>query len=292
MPIPSGDRPDPDQKAAAAMPRYAAPPRFAKLPGEVAALLLICGLALSLAGCVTDGDATGAIATTARLPDDPAALRAYAATWQARHEAAPRDAQATINYARALRGLTQYAQATAVLEAAAAQDPNDMPLLAAYGKALSDAGRPREAMAVLGRAHTPDRPDWSGLSAQGAVADQLGDHAGAVDYYDAALKIRPGEPSVLSNLGLSYALAKDLPKAEEVMRLAAASPEADTRVRQNYALVLSLEGKFKQAEGVAATDLSPGDAAASVEAIRRTIAADPRWRASRTKSTPVAPSDG
>lgn len=263
------------------MPRYAAPQRSANLRGAVAALALMTGVALSLGGCVTGGDTTGSIAAPVPLPEDPAALRAYATTWRAKHEAAPNDVEATINYARALRGLTQYAQATAVLEGAAAQHPTDRALLAAYGKALADAGRPQEAMAVLERAHTPDRPDWSVLSAQGTVADQLGDHAGAVGYYDAALKIRPGEPTVLSNLGLSYALAKDLPKAEEVMRLAAANPAADARVRQNYALVLSLEGKFKQAEGVAATDLSPADAAASIEAIRQTIADDPRWRGAR-----------
>ncbi len=263
------------------MPSYVVPARPANrslaalIAGPVAAL----ALAASLGGCVTDRDATGAVATAVpALPDTPAGLRDYEAKWARRHEADPGDVTAAINYAQALRGLGRYAQATAVLEATAARHPDDRAVLAAYGKALANAGRPREAMAVLGRAHTPDRPDWSVLSAQGAVADQLGDHAGAVDYYDAALKISPGEPSVLSNLGLSYALNRQLPQAEETMRLAAANPRADMRVRQNYALVLSLEGKFKQAEGVAAADLTPADAAASVEAIRQTIATDERWR--------------
>lgn len=257
------------------MPSYAAPSRPANRASRALGTL---ALALWLGGCASDRDATGTLAAAAPLPQTDSGLRDYAATWKTRHETEPDDPVAAINYARALRGLTQYSQAAAVLEATAAKHPGDRPLLAAYGKALADAGRPREAGEVLGRAHTPDRPDWSVLSAQGAVADQLGDHAGAVDYYDAALKIRPGEPTVLSNLGLSYALAKDLPRAEEIMRLAAANPKADARVRQNYALVLALEGKFKQAEGVAATDLSPGDAAASVDAIRRTIATDARWR--------------
>ena len=171
-----------------------------------------------------------------------------------------------------LRALTQYAQAVAVLEDAAVKHPYSTPVLAAYGKALADAGRLHEAMDVLGRAHTPDKPDWSVLSAQGAVSDQLGDHAGALNYYDAALKIRPGEPSVMSNLGLSYALAKQLPQAEATLKTAAADPRADMRVRQNYALVLSLEGKFQLAEQVAATDLSAADAAESVSAIRQMIA--------------------
>ena len=258
------------------MPSYAG---FRRGANRARGLLGVLALAASLGGCMTDGDRTGAIALTAApLPEGQAALRDYATTWGRKHDADPGDVTAVINYARALRALTQYAQATAVLEAAVARHPTELPLLAAYGKALADAGRPREAMDVLARAHTPDKPDWTVLSAQGAVADQLGDHPGAVNYYEAALKLRPGEPTVLSNLGLSYALAKDLTRAEEIMKLAAADPKADMRVRQNFALVLSLEGKFKQAEGVAATDLSPTDAAASVDAIRQTIATDARWR--------------
>ena len=258
------------------MPRYAG---FRGGANRARGILAALAMAASLGGCMTDRDETGAIALTATpLPQDQSALRDYAATWSRKHDADPGDVAAVVNYARALRALTQYAQATAVLEAAVAKHPTDMPLLAAYGKALADAARPREAMDVLARAHTPDRPDWTVLSAQGAVADQLGDHPGAVNYYEAALKLKPGEPTILSNLGLSYALAKDLGRAEDVMKLAAADPRADMRVRQNFALVLSLEGKFKQAEGVAAADLSPTDAAASVDAIRQMIASDARWR--------------
>ena len=58
------------------MPRYAAPQRPANL--RAAGLAVAAGLALSLGGCVTGGDATGSIAATAPLPEDPAALRAYA----------------------------------------------------------------------------------------------------------------------------------------------------------------------------------------------------------------------
>jgi len=62
------------------------------------------------------------------------------------------------------------------------------------------------------------------------------------------LKIMPGEPSVLSNLGLSYMLSRDLPKAEEVLRQAYADPKADARVRQNLGLVVGLQGRFAEAE--------------------------------------------
>ena len=278
------------------MPSYAVSPSLANR-GARPFLMLVAGLALaaSLGGCMTDRDTTGSIGVTA-LPSSQMGLRDYAETWRRKHEADPGDQTASINYARALRGLTQYAQAVAVLEDAAVKHPYSTPVLAAYGKALADAGRLREAMDVLGRAHTPDKPDWSVLSAQGAVADQLGDHAAALNYYDVALKIRPGEPSVMSNLGLSYALAQQLPQAEATLKTAAADPRADMRVRQNYALVLSLEGKFQLAEQVAATDLSPADAAESVSAIRQMIADRDSWRgvqkadaARRAKSRKAVP---
>jgi Flp pilus assembly protein TadD len=139
-------------------------------------------------------------------------------------------------------------------------------------------GRLREAADVLSRAHTPDNPNWSVLSAQGSVADQLGDHAQAQSFYSTALKIKPGDPGILSNLGLSYALSNRLADAEQTERQAAASLGADMRVRQNLALVLGLEGKFGEAEQIAQQDLPPADAAANIAAIRSMIAQSNTWR--------------
>ena len=122
--------------------------------------------------------------------------------------------------------------------------------MAGYGRALADNGNFQQAFDVLNRAHSPDNPDWRILSVQGTALDQLGRHDEARRYYDSALKIVPGEPSVLSNLGLSYMLSKDLPKAEETLRQAYASGRADARVRQNLALVVGLQGRFAEAESI------------------------------------------
>ena len=229
---------------------------------------------LALAGCKSvGGDVTGSIGASAqRLPQSESDLRRYADDWGKRFEANPADKVAAINYARALRGLTQFGQAVAVMRQIAIKSPSDLEVLGNYGKALADAGRLEEAADVLGRAHTPERPNWSILSAQGSVADQMGDHEAAQNYYVNALKIAPGEPSVLSNLGLSYALSKQLPLAEKTLREAAAHPAADSRVRQNLALVLSLQGKFAEAETIAARDLSPAQAAQNIAAMRRMMA--------------------
>jgi len=183
-----------------------------------------------------------------------------------------------MNYARALRGMSEHAQAVAILQRLSIKIPHDVEVLAAYGKALAEAGRPREAAEVLAHAHTPERPNWSVLSAQGSVADQLGDHEQAQAYYAAALKIAPAQPHVLSNLGLSYALSKKLPEAEKTLKEAAAAPDADRPVRQNLALVLALEGKFASAEEISRRDLDAKDASANVAAIRHMIAQSNTWK--------------
>ncbi len=234
-------------------------------------------LALGTTGCASNHDVTGSIGPKSALPTSSQELQASSVDLGRRYDADPANRNNALDYARVLRALDRNAQAVAVLENIAIKKPFDREVLAAYGKALADVGRAREAGAVLARAHTPDAPDWSILSAQGSVADQLGDHQAAQDYYAAALKIAPGNPNVLSNLGLSYALNKQLPLAEQTLRGAADAPGASMRVRQNLALVLALQGKFKDAQAVAARDLPPADAAASVASIRGMIAQSSTW---------------
>ncbi|MGA7384639.1 MAG: hypothetical protein WBW81_08135 [Methylocella sp.] len=243
---------------------------------------------LCLGGCQSSSlqDVTGSIGGASE-PD----TRRSAEELGRQYDRNPDDKAIALNYARALRGLAENAQAVAILQRLAIKFPRDMEVLGAYGKALADAGRSREAAEVLAHAHTPERPDWSVLSAQGSVADQLGDHAQAQAYYAAALKIAPAQPHVLSNLGLSYALSKKLPQAETALQQAAAQHDADIPVRQNLALVLALEGKFASAEEMARRDLGAKDAAANVAAIRRIIAQSNPWKRIQeldAKPTPAA----
>jgi Flp pilus assembly protein TadD len=245
-------------------------------------VFLLLGSALGLSGCSsTLNDVTASIdrsRTPAAMPTDEAGLRRFAEEWGARYDKNPKDKTAAIAYAKALLTLKQTSQAVAILQGLAIQYPQDMSVLAAYGKGLASAGQLNQAADVLSRAHTPEKPDWSVVSAQGTIADELGDHEAARRYYDEALKIRPNDPGVLSNLGLSYALSRQLPRAEETLKEAAIQPGADMRVRQNLALVLALEGKFDQAEDWSRRDLSAMDAAANVAQIKMMISESNTWR--------------
>jgi Flp pilus assembly protein TadD len=230
-------------------------------------------LAAGLAGCKTTKgpETTGSIPSVPR-PTTEAGWRSELERWEALYKARPDDVTNATQYAQALRGTGQRAQALAVLEQATIKHPHDKALLGAYGRALAELGNYNQALEVFSRAHTPDMPDWRILSAQGAVLDQLGRYEEARRHYASALKIVPDEPSVLSNLGLSYALSKDLKRAEATLRQATAQPGVGPRARQNLALVVGLQGRFSEAEDIARADLPPEEAAANVDYLRQMLA--------------------
>jgi Flp pilus assembly protein TadD len=239
----------------------------ARLLGSAAVVAM---LAAGLGGCQTMSDVTGSITSRpdATAETDP---RRAVEVYGERFRANPKDADLALAYGQALRATGQRAQAAAVLEQATITHPGNKPLLAAYGRALADNGSFQAAFDVLTRAHTPDNPDWRILSVQGAVLDQLGRHDEARGYYASALAIVPDEPSVLSNLGMSYVLSKNLPKAEETLRKAYASGRADARVRQNLGLVVGLQGRFAEAESIVKADLPPDQAATNVAYLKQML---------------------
>ncbi len=235
-------------------------------------------VAMGLGGCTAMSklsDVTGSIggpraeaAPADRAPTDPVrAVEVYGE----RYRANPKDADAALGYGQALRANGQRAQAVAVLEQATIANPGNKALLAQYGRALADNGNFQQAYDVLSKAHSPDNPDWRLLSVQGTALDQMGRHEDARSYYASALKIAPGDPGVLSNLGLSYMLSRDLPKAEEALRQAYASPRASGRVRQNLGLVVGLQGRFAEAETIVKADLPPDQAAANVAYLKEML---------------------
>jgi Flp pilus assembly protein TadD len=253
-------------------------PRTARATRLLASAAVVAVLTLSAAGCKTTGDDTTGSISAADTPRSDADWRRSLDVWGLRYKESPADPDTAMAYARALRATDQRAQAVAVLEQASIRNPHNMPLLGAYGRALAEAGDYAQALDVLSRAHTPDQPDWRILNAQGAVLDQMGRHPDAQRQYSAALKMVPNEPSVLSNLGLSYALMKDLKRAEVTLRRAVAQPKADPKARQNLALVVGLQGRFAEAEKIARADLPEDEAAANVSYLRQMLSQQNDWK--------------
>ena len=266
------------------------------MPLKISAIRLLASaavatvLGLSVGGCSNIGgrDTTGSIGQAGAVAGAGTDSRKSLDAMAAHYRDNPGDTNAAIAYASALRATDQRAQAVAVLEQASIRNPNSMPLLGAYGRALADAGQYQQALVALDHAHTPDAPDWRILNVKGAVLDQMGRHADAQRHYASALKIVPDEPSVLSNLGLSYVLSKDLPKAEEILRRAYAGGKADARVRQNLGLVVGLQGRFAEAETIVKADLPADEAAANVAYLKEMLNRKDGPRIGAPATIPVA----
>src|SRR3984885_8793370 len=263
------------------LPRPTGPARFRAAVAMLSAILL-----LELGGCQTDGlsDITGSLGDKTDKATPAKSLESY----RERYRANPNDIEAALGYGKALRAAGQRAQAVAVLEQASLAHPGDKALLAGYGRALADNGKFQQAFDVLGRAHSPEDPDWRILPAQGAALDQLGQGEEARQYYASALRIVPDEPSVLSNLALSYVLSKDLAKAEETLRRANSRGDADPRVRLNLALVVGLRGNMAEAESLAKEGRPPEEAGANGAYLRRVLA---KQTAAKTTSSSAVHTD-
>lgn len=247
---------------------------------QSAAIALI---ALAMASCATKPDPrpTGSIpakVSTASLEGMTAAqLASTEKSVGEAYERDPKNKDIGLQYANVLGMTGKNSQALAVMQQVAIAHPSDRDVLASYGKAQAAAGQLEQALATIGRAQTPDRPDWRLYSAEGAVLDQLGRQSEARQKYRQALDAKPNEPTVISNLGMSYLLSGDLRTAETYMRNASEQPGADSRVRQNLALVVGLQGRFAEAEQIARKELSQQQADANVTYLRSMMAQQNSW---------------
>ena len=159
-------------------------------------------------------------------------------------------------------------------------------MLAGYGRALADNGNFQQAFEVLGRAHSPEDPDWR--HALGAGSDAWISSAAIEEsrqYYASALKIAPDEPSVLSNLGLSYVLSKELPRRRRIRCAAPMSvAPTDPRVRANLALAVGLQGHVAEAEKIVRKQTCrPEEAAANVAQLKRMLSRKDNAAARRSR---------
>ncbi|WP_019172640.1 tetratricopeptide repeat protein [Pseudaminobacter salicylatoxidans] len=245
----------------------------------MAAMMLT--LAAGVSGCGTDRMTTGSVSrTTGSKPVESMSsteLASAATALGKTYARNPTEKSIALRYASVLQMNGRSDQALAVMRKLAIALPKDREVLAAYGKALAAGGQLEPALDAVRRAQTPEYPDWKLASAEGAILDQLGQPQEARQLYRKALGIKPNEPSVLSNLGMSYVLEGDLKTAETHMRQAAAAPGADSRVRQNLALVVGLQGRFDEAEKIARGELSPEQAQANVAYLRDMLSQQNAW---------------
>ncbi|MDZ7822648.1 MAG: tetratricopeptide repeat protein [Ahrensia sp.] len=236
-------------------------------------------LCATIAGCATDGRSTGSINRGGKPVEQMTAgeLAQSIDSYRALYDRDPKNKSVAMAYASILRANNMNEQALAVMRKAAIVHSSDRDVLAAYGKALAGASEFSAALDALQRAQDPTRPDWRLISAEGAIYDQTGRSEEARSLYQKALGLRPNEPTILSNLAMSHVLENDLVTAENYLRTAVQQPAADSRVRQNLAMVVGLQGRFDEAMDIAKRELSPQQAEANVAYLRTILSQQNAW---------------
>src|SRR5690606_37498893 len=107
--------------------------------------------------------------------------------------------------------------------------------------------------------------------------DQMGRNDQARRIYNQATVIAPGEASVETNLGLSYAMTNELPQAEKHLRRAVQMRGATSKTRQNLALVVGLQGRFAEARALYGAELPPDQVEANMAYVRALLTQQNRW---------------
>ncbi len=197
----------------------------------------------------------------------------------ARFEANRKDKYAAINFAAALRSAGQSKQAIAVLEVSLATNKNDPDVDIAYAKALAADGRFEQALNVINNTIRPENPNWNALSVKGAILDQMGQNQQARALYNQAMVLAPNEASIEANLGLSFSITGDLERAEIHLKRALQKRGANSRIRQNLALVIGLQGRFDEARAIYLAELPPDQVETNMAYIRALLTQQNRWDA-------------
>ncbi|PKP82129.1 MAG: hypothetical protein CVT79_07520 [Alphaproteobacteria bacterium HGW-Alphaproteobacteria-18] len=225
------------------------------------------GLALALAAVASACASTGqsqadkelAQAVEAALAPAPqaerdAANRADPLTranfWSKEYQKDPQNIETALQFADALRAMGSQERALDVVTKTLVIHPGNPDLLMVNGRIRMAEGKyeaARSSFEQVTRA-APERAD--GWAALGTAFDQMEMHRQAQANYQRALAIEPSRMTTLTNYGLSLLLSGDLPGAEAQLRNAAAQPGAGSRVTENLALVIGLQGRFDEMKEV------------------------------------------
>lgn len=177
--------------------------------------------------------------------------------------ASARDQSRAERQGRAEAAIAQKALAAQKIDVAVAHAESAVgfqPQVAAYrmllGQSYLKGGRFASARDAFADALTLDGSDGRAALHFALAQIATGDWAGARKTLDAHAAIIP-----VSDRGLAIALAGDPAAAVDLLGTAVRAPEADAKLRQNYALSLALAGRWREAQTVVAMDVAPADVA-------------------------------
>jgi Flp pilus assembly protein TadD len=224
-----------------------------------------------------------AVAEVAATPAERAAAKGMDLVTQSRFwldelRKRPSDTEAAYEASVALRAIGSPDRAVQTAAMGIQTAPSDPRLWSALALALVAHEQNEAAVQALQKAITLNPRDARLQNAMGVVLDRLETPTQAAVAYQAALALAPNDSAILSNYGLSVAMAGDLVRGEALLRQAVQNPIAPPQARQNLALVVGLQGRFAESEQLATRDVPADVAAENVAYLRRMLnGGESRW---------------
>lgn len=235
----------------------------------LAALVLIGGPSLI-------GPAQAQEATRTRLPASAEERAAYgrldplarSVFWSREMEINPADAVAGVKLAEALRQLGQHEQAAQTAQQVLVSQPANVDAMLEIGRTHIARGQAFYGIAALEQARALAPQDWRPLSLLGVAYQHVRRPDDARTAWEAALRLSPENPEVLTNSAMALATDGDAAGAEALLRRAVARPAATQQMRLNLAMMLGLQGRIGEAEQIIRRELPPEAADRNLEWLR------------------------
>lgn len=249
---------------------------FSSLTVVLAALTVGC----ASSGGASQADAELAAAVEAALTPASAEERAKANRsdpltranfWSTEYQKDSQNAEVAMEFAEALRGIGSQSRAAEVLSTTLVLNPGHTDMMMMLGRMHMAAGDYAAAQKQFEKVsqQSPGRADaWAAL---GTAYDQMELHRPAQAAYQRALALEPRRTTTLTNFGLSLLLSGDLEGAEAQLRAAAGNEDATSRVHENLALVLGLQGRFDEMKQVSAVTAPANVAEQNVALVRAMV---------------------
>jgi Flp pilus assembly protein TadD len=222
--------------------------------------------------------------TEASAPEPQTELQKATIYWGKEFAKKPTELQPALNYAKDLKALGEKQKALSVLQQASMFHGKDPQLTSEYGRLALELNQTNLAGQLLAAADDPTRPDWRVVSARGTVLAKQGKYSNAIPFYERALSLSPNNPTIMNNLAMAHAMMGDPKKAEEILRQAVAAPGATSKMRENLALVLGLQGRYDESRSVASRVLDSSTAASNTKYLKQMVKLDAKSEMPDAKS--------
>lgn len=163
----------------------------------------------------------------------------------------PENQDALFYFAESLRMSGHTGRALDQYNKLLARNPNNFAAMEGRGLCFLQHGDVQRALAELNLVVEKDATRWRALNAIGVVYSISGKDDEARKYYDMALDISGGNPSILNNIALGVAFAGDATKGVELLRGAIKTLEEGNKkktLENNLALIYGISGKMDEAE--------------------------------------------